>query len=213
VTIRDISIPLHEGMALYEGDPPVRRWCYRTLPGDPYEAAYLACGAHAGTHLDAPSHFFAGGMTADAVPLHWLCGPTRVVDLRATGESIGAEALARLDLQGVERLLLRTVSGAGLQKGRIERFAHLTPSAAAHLVELGTLRLVGIDALSIEVATDPSFPVHRRLLGAAPPVLVLEGLDLETIAPGDYELLCLPLRWLGAEASPVRAVLRDLAPT
>jgi len=210
MALRDVTRDLHEGLTLYPGDPPLQRFCYRRLPDDPYEAALLSLGSHAGTHLDAPRHFFEAGRAIDALPLDWLCGRARVLDLRAHGASIDAGALEGHDLRGVERLLLRTVAGAGQRGGLAEREAHLTPDAARHLVAQGTVRLVGIDGLSIEAPTDPAFTTHRLLLGAEPPVLVLEGLDLEDVQPGDYELWCLPLRWRGAEAAPVRAVLRDL---
>ncbi len=206
----DVTRELGDGLALYPGDPPLQRFCYRRLPDDPYEAALLSLGSHAGTHLDAPRHFFESGRSVDALPLDWLCGRARVLDLRAHGASIDSRALAGHDLLGVERLLLRTVAGAGQRAGSVEREAHLTPDAARHLVAQGRLRLVGIDSLSIEAPNDPVFTTHRLLLGAEPPVLVLEGLDLEGVPPGDYELWCLPLRWRGAEAAPVRAVLREL---
>ena len=210
MALHDVTRDLHEGLALFPGDPPPQRLCYRRLPDDPYEAALLSLGSHAGTHLDAPRHFFEGGRSVDRLPLEWLCGRARVLDLSPHGERLDAAALARHDLAGVERLLLRTVSGAGLRAGRVERQAYLTPDAARHLVAERGLRLVGIDALSVEAPADPTFTTHRILLGADPPVLLLEGLELEDVPPGDYELWCLPLRWRGAEAAPVRAVLRDL---
>lgn len=210
MALLDVTRELGEGLVLYPGDPPLQRFCYRRLPDDPYEAALLSLGSHAGTHLDAPRHFFASGRAIDALPLGWLCGPARVLDLRAHGASLDADALERHDLDGVERLLLRTVAGAGPRAGHVEREAYLTPDAARHLLALGRLRLVGIDAVSIEAAGDLAFTTHRLLLGADPPVLVLEGLDLEDVPPGDYELWCLPLRWRDAEAAPVRAVLRTL---
>src|SRR5512142_616394 len=106
MSLIDITLELHDGISIFPGDPPVRRWCYRTLPGDPYEGALLTLGAHAGTHVDAPRHFFKGGLSVTELPLAWLCGPARVLDLRAAGEVIDPKAIAAHDLSGVERLLI-----------------------------------------------------------------------------------------------------------
>jgi arylformamidase len=209
MALLDVTRELGEGLVLYPGDPPLQRFCYRRLPDDPYEAALLSLGSHAGTHLDAPRHFSrraarstpcrsAGSVVrhASSICAHTARRSTRTPSSATTSTASSACCCARWRA--------RAARGSRRARGAPD------PDAARRLLALGRLRLVGIDAVSIEAAGDPAFTTHRLLLGADPPVLVLEGLDLEDVPPGDYELWCLPLRWRDAEAAPVRAVLRTL---
>jgi arylformamidase len=211
--IRDISIVTSPATVVYEGDP--RPWLYRyadVAPGndDTYACSVLALGTHVGTHVDPPRHFFADGATVDRLDPAALCGRARVVDLTADGLALDEHVLRRLDLAGVERLLLKTANGGLAGRPFTPDYAHLTPDGARYLAGLAPLALVGIDYVSIERFPAPGCPVHRTLLGRARPVLVLEGLDLREVSPGDYELLCLPLKLEGGDGGPARAVLRDL---
>jgi arylformamidase len=165
----------------------------RVDDGDPADVSRLVLGTHAGTHVDPPSHFFPGGATVDALALDVLVGPVIVADLTAAG-TVGRAALESLSLpDGTTRLLLKTERDSGA----------LTGDGAQWLVDRGVV-LVGADTLSIEPETD-AYPVHRILLGAG--VVIVEALDLTGVAPGSYQLVCLPLRIAGGDGAPARAVL------
>jgi arylformamidase len=203
----DVSVPLRDGMVVYEGDPPARiERVAEIARGDMANITHLDLGAHTGTHVDAPAHFLPGGAGADRLPLDVLIGPAVVADLTARAGDIDAAALGAVDLpDGTERLLLKTRNSAlWARDAFVPEFAGLTDAAARELVARG-VRLVGIDYLSIAPSGDPA-PTHRTLLGAG--VVIVEGLDLRAVAPGRYELVCLPLRIAGADGAPARALLR-----
>ena len=161
---------------------------------------------HVGAHADAPLHFTPGGADAASVPLEPYVGPARVVRMpRKTGITRGD--VAPLDLRGVARLLLHTRAARAPRFQ--DPFAWLEPEAARDLAGRG-LKLFGIDTLSVDQPDSKAMESHRALLEGG--CLILEGLELTGISPGDYELLALPLRLVGCDASPVRAVLRELKP-
>ena len=196
----DITLPLYNGMAVYPGDPPFESSpCRRIENGDGYNLSDLKLGSHTGTHADAPRHFFKDGLPVDRLALAHFMGPTSVFDLTGKKE-IGAEDLKGLPIPGEGIVLLKTRSG-GLDPGEA---AGLTPGAARYLVEK-QIRTVGIDVLSIE--REDSGEVHSVLLGGG--AVILEGLSLSDVPPGDYRLVALPLRIVGGDGSPVRAVLLE----
>jgi arylformamidase len=208
VAIYDISLPLQAGMVVYEGDPPFESTPVSAIERDGFAVTRFALGSHTGTHLDAPAHFIAGGLTVDQVPLDILCGPARVLDLRGEGLAVDRQTLERHDWHEVRRVLLQTVSGPLPEDPFMKRHAHLTPDAAHFLRDQTDVCLVGIDALSIEAEPCPGFPVHHALLASTPPIVILEAIDLRGVPPADYELVCLPLRLRGADGAPARACLR-----
>lgn len=206
----DISVPLSPDTLIYDGDPPVRvQPCFEATDEEPnsFSISLLEVCTHSGTHLDPPRHFFPQGETVDQIDPRVLCGRVRVLDLRGCGKEITADLLKKVDLRGVRRLLLRTdnekITGSIYQVDHV----HLLDSAARYLVENTEIRLVGIDYLSIERGDADGFPVHHTLLGADLPVYILEGIDLRDVPEGDYTLACLPLKILGGDGAPVRAVL------
>lgn len=208
--ICDISMPLTPGMAVYPGDPDLELTPEaRLAPGDAdsCNTSRLTLGTHTGTHVDPPLHFVPGGAALDALDLGLLCGPARVVDLRGRGQQIDAALLAGLPWAGVERVLFQTDNGRLLGGPFRTDYAAVTADGARFLRDRTGVRLVGIDYLSIEAHPSPGFPVHRTLLGAAPPILILEGLDLRRAPAGDHQLWCLPLSVPGADGGPARAVL------
>jgi len=207
MSLIDISVPLSETLPAFPGDPEIRL-DRAGVVANPFHLTRLSLGSHAGTHIDAPAHLIGEGATVDAIPLEWLIGPCRVVDLRGRKRAIGAVDLKPLPLAGVRRLLLRTDNSELWHRpGFCEDYVGLAPDAANYLIELG-IRLVGIDYLSIEPPGEAS-TVHRILLGAE--VVILEGLNLAESTAGDYELLCLPLKLIRVDGAPCRAVLRPLA--
>jgi len=205
----DISMPLRSGMAAFPGDPLFASSPTHSLEtGAPYNLSALAFGSHAGTHVDPPRHFFAGGLPIDRIDLGILNGPCVVVGVDPRRTEIGPTEVAGIPA-GVERVLFRT-SNSERWRSNAAFFADyvaLTPPAADALVAR-KIRLVGVDSLSVE--SDPSglYSVHHRLLGQG--ALILEGLALADAPPGAYELQCLPLRLENGDGGPARAIL--LAP-
>lgn len=204
--IHDVSRPLRHGGVIYPGDPEIRFRAHSSIDrGDPANVTALALGSHSGTHVDAPSHFLPGGNPVDRIPLDRLIGPAAVLDLPVELASVGAADLARHDLRGHRRVLLRTRnSAAAAGTGFSRDYCALTADGAEYLIHLG-VELVGIDALSIEAFGSVDFAVHHLLLGRG--VVIVEGLDLSSISAGVYQLVCLPLRLQGLDGAPARAVL------
>jgi arylformamidase len=203
----DISLTLDASLPVYPGDPPLEIELMASLETGPCNVSRVSMGVHSGTHADAPAHFVRGGATFLQIPLQRYCGPCWVIEL-PEARVIGREALAEAwPARGlVERVLLKTPNSRRWgtpEAGKV--YQALDVEAAEWLVGVG-VKLVGIDALSIEHDHDGTFPVHHTLLGAD--VLILEGLDLRNAAAGPYELLCLPLKLDTLDGGPVRAVLR-----
>jgi arylformamidase len=179
----DVTRPLAPGIPVWPGDQAFTSgWTSRLREGADCNVGHVAMSCHTGTHIDAPYHLAETGATIDKVPLQACLGPCVVLPL------------ARLaDAAGEERVLLR--SGGG------------SPTIAA-LAALPALRLLGTDAASVDETDARTLAVHHDLWHRG--VVILEGLDLEAVPDGRYELLALPLRLAGMDAAPVRALLREL---
>src|SRR5262245_18998222 len=203
----DVTVPLSAAVPTFPGDPRFHmEFTHRIADGQPYNVARITLGAHAGTHVDAPYHFVADGLTVEALPLEILMGKCRVVEIGAR-ERIERAELKALDMRADLRVLLKTrMSGQLRVREFQEDFVHLTPDAARYLVQAG-IKLVGIEYLSVEQFGSQDFAAHHALLGAR--VVIIEGLDLTEVEPGEYDLTCLPLRIVGADGSPARVVLRS----
>lgn len=202
----DVTVPLAPGLPVFPGDPPLEIRSTHTIEGgEPYNVSHLGLGSHAGTHVDAPRHFIAGAAAVDDLRLEALVGPARVVDA-GDADFVGPGLLPRWDLAGVRRLLVKTRNSGRLRAGMPFRqdFVWLDPEAARDLARLGLL-LLAWDYLSIEQFGRADYAAHHALLGAG--VVVVEGVDLSGVEPGDYRLACLPLRIAGADGAPARVVL------
>lgn len=206
--IIDISLALDSSLPVWPGDPPIQIQPFLSLKrGDRVNVSSVSLSAHAGTHVDAPFHHFEDGLGIDALPLEAFIGPAVVVDLTEVPE-VGRTELEALHLpRGTQRLLLKTKNSqlwSETERGFCRDYVAVTPEAAEWLVDAG-IRLIGVDYLSVEKfrATPPV--VHRRLLSAG--IAILEGLDLRGVSPGNYHLICLPLRMRGLDGAPARAVL------
>lgn len=173
--------------------------------GDEANVTQLSMDVHTGTHIDAPRHFFDTGASVEDLGLGPFVGPAFVVDTGPVKE-ISASVLAEADIpEDTERLLLSTPNSAKpIEPTFDEDYAALTPDGARWLLDSLDLKLVGIDYLSIQRYADAP-DVHLSLLGAG--VAILEGLRLGEVRPGRYELMCLPLRLVGTEGAPARAIL------
>ena len=198
---------------IYEGDAPMRFDFLRDMrKGDPLTLSVYSLGAHSGTHVDAPMHFVRDGASIDRVPLEPLIGPARVIDIPDEVQAIDAAELSRHRWRGAERLIFRTRSSVRgwMSSSTFHRdFAYVAPDAAQLLADAG-VRLVGIDYISAEQFGAPAPRTHQILLGRGIPIV--EGLALDRVGAGEYDLIVLPMKVAGHEGAPARAVLRRRAP-
>jgi len=202
----DVTAPLSADLPTFPGDPRFHmEFSHKIAEGKPYNVAMVTMGVHSGTHVDAPYHFLAEGATVEALPLEILMGKVRVVQV-GSREAIDVADLEALDLSDEIRVFFKTRMSGQLKSSVFqEDFVYLTTAAAARLVQAG-IKLVGIDYLSVERYQSPDFGAHHALLRAG--VVIVEGLDLSDADPGEYDMVCLPLRIVGADGSPARVVLR-----
>ena len=203
--IHDITMPLSADLPSYPGDPPIEISPWISLAeGDAANVSRITLCSHCGTHLDPPRHYSDKGLSVDEIPLERLIGRALVVEIPGV-TAIGREELSRLRIRGVERLLLKTDNSQLWQEREfVPEFAFLSLDGARYLLEAG-VKLVGIDYLSVE-SVEGDGEVHRMLLDNG--VLILEGINLADVSPGEYELICLPLKIKGGDGAPVRALLR-----
>ncbi|MBI4903335.1 MAG: cyclase family protein [Acidobacteria bacterium] len=187
-------------MVQWPGDPLLEMRLLGSLAnGDEANVTALSLCAHTGTHIDAPLHYFADGADVASIPLDVLIGRAHVVDISAPWPA-------------AERMLLRTSNSSARwwEKPFQPEFVSINPGQARRLVE-GGVRLVGIDYLSIGNNTPEGAETHRILLSAG--IVIVEGLDLTAVTPGAYELVCLPLKLVGADGAPARAALSKPLPS
>ncbi len=203
--IYDISVSLNNDLPVYPGDPPLLiEPALRIEKGDGSNVSRLSLPSHCGTHIDAPRHLDDHGLAVDHLSLQILAGRALVAELAGT-KRIGRKELERLPVKGEERLLLKTGNSLLWSRpGFVKDYASLTEEGADYLAGIG-VRLVGIDYLSIE-AFNGNGAVHRKLLEHG--VIILEGLNLDGVKEGVYELICLPLKLSGGDGAPARAILR-----
>jgi arylformamidase len=168
----------------------------------------ISFGSHTATHVDAQHHMIDGGWTVDRMKLDVLIGPALVVRFPDDVMSITASHLSVVNLVGVERILFATRNSTFNREREFHTdYTFVAPDAAELLVKAG-VRLVGVDYLSVEQFRSGHHKTHKTLLGAD--VIIVEGLALDGISPGRYELICLPLSMPGLDGAPARAVLREL---
>ena len=204
----DISVVVSEATPAWPGDTPYScRWTWEMARGDSVNVSCLTGSPHVGTHADAPFHVDSRWPAADLLPLDSFTGPATVLDV--SGHD-GPVTIASLGMPAGRvaggRLLLRT--GRCIADGP---FPGHWPSLAEDTVRellAGGLRLLGVDAPSVDDRDSKALAVHRALFEGG--ACVLENLDLRDVTPGDYELIAFPLRIAGLDAAPVRAVLKKL---
>jgi arylformamidase len=202
----DISPAISSALAVWPGDTPPSREVLQDLTrGDTVTLSTLRATVHLGAHADAPSHYGLGAATIDAQPLELYLGECEVIHVAAASDrQVTPGLLSRM--ASAPRVLLAT--GTAPDPSVFNRdFAALAPELIDHLHERG-VRLVGVDTPSVDPADSKTLPAHNRCL--AHDMAILEGLRLADVPEGRYELIALPLRLVGFDASPVRAVLRSL---
>lgn len=206
----DLSLPLEPGMSGFPGYPGFEVEQLQEYESDGKVSHHVSMNTHQGTHVDAPAHFVEGGSTVDELPLDVLCGPARVIDLRAhRGEAITATVLEETaPALSADRVLLITgdVDHRFEDADFFEEAAVLTADAADWLLDRG-VHLVANDFLT-ESITQEARPVHHTLLGADIPIVEYLR-NTESIADEHtVDFCCLPLQVPGLEAAPARAVVR-----
>ncbi len=211
--IFDVSVAIGHATPTYPGDPGIRFEQWTALDkGDAANVTMLHFGAHTGTHVDAPAHFIAGASGVDKMPLDALIGIATVIEIPHDVIAIEPQHMPLDSLPEVSRVLFKTRNSefwSDASDGFRTDFTYLSPAAAQVLVD-AELRLVGIDYLSVEKYNSTDFQTHTILLQSG--VVIIEGLDLRNVAPGEYELMCLPLKLAAGtgDGAPARAVLRTL---
>ena len=197
----DISRPLSPATAAWPGDTPTSLRRVASLGGGAsVNLSTLTASLHAATHADAPLHYDDAGPAVEDLDLSIYLGPCRVVDVRGR-DPIAVDLLPQ---SPSPRLLLKT-GGWSDSAAFPADFPVLEPVAATVLGERG-VRLLGVDVPSVDKPDSKSLPVHHALHKAG--MLILEGLDLSNVEPGDYELIALPVLIPGGDGAFVRAVLR-----
>jgi arylformamidase len=203
----DASVPVQPGMVHWPGDPEVKLERRISIAkGDEANLTRIEMSAHTGTHMDAPLHFFDEDPGIDALPLDIALGPARVVRIEGE-EPIDRGQLEGLDIQSGERILFRTANSnrPWWERDFDSAYVNVSLEAAELLGEVG-VALVGVDYLSVGGYETDNAETHRALLGAG--AWIVEGLDLSQVEPGDYDLICLPIKLVGSDGAPARALLR-----
>lgn len=201
----DISQPLHAGLPVWPGDTAfAQAGTWQMAQGSPVNVSAITMSTHSGAHADAPLHYAADAPDIASVDLAPYLGECVLVDARGAGPLILPEHLP--DLTGVERVLFRTFD-AFPHDAWVDETTAIAPQTVDVLAAAG-VRLVGLDGPSIDPQTSKTMNAHLAVLRHD--IRVLEGLVLDAVPPGRYELIALPLAIIGGDASPVRAVLREL---
>jgi arylformamidase len=202
----DISAAVARGFPVFPGDTAfMHRWTWTLGPGCPVNVSEITMSPHTGSHVDAPLHYDAGGVSIGEVPLDAYLGPCRVIHALDAGSRLQPETIAAKLEHVPSRVLFRTYRRT--PRAWDSAFAAVAPETIDLLHRHG-VRLVGIDTPSLDPEASKSLDSHQRV--RAHGMAILEGIVLDEVTEGDYELIALPLKWLGLDASPVRAVLREL---
>lgn len=204
--IWDISQSLRPALPVWPGDTPFavrHRWTHGA--GSPVNVASFELSTHSGAHADAPLHYDPAGAAIDQVALEPYLGPARVVDARSEGDAISADFVEAHWSPGVFRMLFRTFDR--FPSDHWPRRFTVVSAGAIRALAARKVTLIGIDSPSLDPQTSKTMDAH---LAIPPEMRILEGLVLDHVPPGDYELIALPLALAGLDASPVRAVLREL---
>jgi arylformamidase len=204
----DISPAIGPGSPVFPGDTPFAlRWTWTLDAHSPVNVGELTLSPHTGAHTDAPLHYDPAGSAMADVALDAYLGTCRVLHAIGVGPQVEPEHL-RGHLAGTPpRVLVRTARAAVVDRWD-PGFTAMAP-ATIDLLHAHGVRLIGVDTPSLDAADSKTLDAHQRV--RAHGMAILEGIVLDAVAPGDYELIALPLKLAGADASPVRAVLRDLA--
>ncbi len=203
----DISLTIHPGMPYWPNNPPINIEPSQCLAhGDVCNVSKLTIGTHTGTHVDGINHFIKGGMGIDQMPLEATIGKARVIEIKDP-QQIKVAEIEPHNIQAGERILFKTINSDRALKSDqfVEDFVHISTGAAQYLAEK-KVRTVGVDYLSVGGYQGNVVEVHHALLGSG--IWAIEGLDLSQVEPGEYELICLPIKLKDGDGGLARAILR-----
>ena len=205
--IWDITQSLRQEIPVWPECPPFEIHPTLTISDDcPVNTSVIKVFSHTGTHIDAPYHFSRDGDHIDQVDLDSFVGPCTVVDMTHCDRVIRVEDIEEQDIAIYERVLFKTYDSFPKDQWDLKSM-YLDPSAISYLSKQGC-QLIGIDGASVDPQDSKSLDAHHATaLGG---IHILEGVVLDLIEPGTYELIALPLSIKGGDASPVRAILREL---
>jgi arylformamidase len=204
----DISPPVSARSPVFPGDTAYsQQWVARIAPGCPVNVSAITLSPHIGAHADAPLHYADDASAIGALDLAPYLGHCRVIHAIGCGPLVTVQHLAHAAHGLPPRVLVRTCEQASA--GWVDDFSAYAPEAVEWLASLG-VKLIGIDTASVDPAASKTLSSHQQLRRLG--LRVLENLVLDDVAEGDYELIALPLKWIDADASPVRAILRELRP-
>jgi arylformamidase len=203
----DISPPVSPGTPVFPGDTPYsQEWSAEITPGCPVNVSRITLSPHIGAHADAPLHYDPNGATVGELDLSSYLGRCRVIHAIGKGQLVEWAHIEHASQDLPPRVLVRTYEHMPVDRWDPQLAAY-APATIEKLASLG-VKLIGIDTASIDPAESKTLDSHQviRRLG----LRVLENLVLDDVPEGDYELIALPLKLMTADASPVRAVLREL---
>ena len=213
----DISIPLGKEipelpLEASEGDMKLSRVerFFDVEKGDKVTMSRIEMDSHDGTHIDSPLHFIKGGSSIDEMPISTAVGPARIIEIKSEKE-ITVRELEPYRIRKGERILFKTINSPRVYAARVYKgdYVAITPEAAEYLADIG-ISLVGLDYLTIAGMNPPENinTVHLAFLSKG--IYILEAINLDGVSPGNYELICLPLRLDKGDAGPCRAVIRPI---
>jgi len=199
--IIDISMDLDGSTVVWPEDNQPELRPVARIPGQPCNYTWLSFGSHAGTHVDAPFYLFNEGWTSDKIPFDRLIGSCQVLDLSSVESTITLDDIAQHEIHK-PIVLLKTNNSYDPMRSYNPEHIELSPEAARHLVDAG-VKTLGYDYQSFE--RSGKVDLHRLFLSKG--IILLDNLRLAHVEPGDYELICLPLKVIGIDGAPARAVL------
>ena len=205
----DVTLPLKSDMMHWPGDPPVFIERVRDIDkGDTVNLSKITMGVHSGTHVDAPVHFIKDAKGVHKLLFDSLIGHARVIEITAD-DTIKEKEISKYKIKKYERILFKTKNSTDklLHKDIFtEDFVYMDEDAANFLVSRG-IKAVGVDYLSVGGYKKNGPDVHRILLGAG--IIIIEGLDLTGVSPGNYNMICLPMKIMDSDGAPARVILKQ----
>jgi arylformamidase len=202
--VYDISWPITPTMTAYKNKQVVDIKETKNFAEHNVRESIITLGSHTGTHIDAPSHFVADGMSIDQIGALAAVGPAQVIDMMHVEGAITADMLTNIHLEPQQIVLFKTKNSLKeIDEPFDQNFVYIDASAAQALITAG-VRAVGIDYLGIE-RNQPDHATHILLLQAG--CTIIEGLRLREVPIGTYFLCCLPLAIIGCDGAPARALL------
>ena len=200
----DITRSLSPAIAVWPGDRPFQaHWSAEIDDVGPVNVGAFSMSTHAGTHADAPLHFRVDGIAVDRIPLSHFIGPAIVLQI-GDGEAVEMHHVDGIEFGEIRRVLFKTRASEVADSVFEKEFVHVSPEVIRFLGEKGFV-LLGTDAPSVDPFDSKDLPAHHAL--AHHGIVNIENLDLTGVAPGRYQLFALPLKILGLDAAPVRAIL------